>query len=151
MPTPTKTRSNKVYEFTGIPGNSPTTVSIQSSHGLINGDVIEILRSSKYQGTFSISNITQTTFDIDIAFDDNETGCVWQISRARPVLVNPEGETVDTLRQALNQIGGDVGNKFDLDETIIADRRNLVAAINSLQAWIEAEQLKSLIRAIATN
>lgn len=144
------TISNKIYQFSGTLTASPTTVSIQSTYGLTNGTVIEILRSTKYQGTYSISNVTETTFEINIAFDGDQSGAAWQVTRTRPVLVNPESETVDTLRQAVNQISSDVGNRFDLDP-FIASRRNLVEAINSMQGYVEDEQLKALIRSIATN
>lgn len=144
------TISNKIYNFLGTIGVSPTTISIQSTYGLSNGDVVEILSSLKYQGTYSISNITASTFDINVIFDGNESGAAWQITRARPVLVNPEGETIDTLRQGVNQISSDIGNKFNLNP-FITNKNNLVEAINSIQSVIEQEQLNNLIRAIATN
>jgi hypothetical protein len=143
------TISNKIYSFADAGGGS-TRVTVQSTYGLNIGDVVEILRSINYQGTFAISNITSASFDIVIAYVTNEQGSAWQVSRARPVLVNPEGETVDTLRQAVNQISEDVGNKFDLNNTI-TDKRDLVKALNSLYDKTEEDQLKSLMRSIATN
>ena len=143
------TISNKIYSFADA-GGGITRVNVQSTYGLNVGDVVEILRSINYQGTFAISNITSASFDIVIAYVTNEQGSAWQVSRARPVLVNPEGETIDTLRQAVNQISEDVGNKFDLN-AVITDKRDLVKALNSLYTKTEEDQLRSLMRSIATN
>jgi len=143
------TISNKIYGFVSA-GVGSTRVNVQSTYELNIGDMVEILNSANYQGTFAISNITSTSFDIVIAYVTNDLGAAWQVSRSRPVLVNPEGETIDTLRQAVNQVSGDVGNKFDLS-TAIADRRDLVKALNSLYDKSEEDQLRSLMRSIATN
>jgi hypothetical protein len=99
-----------------------------------------------YKGTYAISNITPTSFEIDVPFDEEQVGAIWQISRPRPTVINPEGETIDTLRQAVNAISGDVGNKNELDPAIL-DRRDIVGAINALKT----DQVWSLILSIATN
>lgn len=142
--------SNKVYSFedTNVynPGSNRTKVSIQSTRGLGNGTYIDIFRSVSYRGTHAISNVTPTSFEIDLPFTLGDVGAIWQVSRPRPVAVNPEGETIDSLRQALNAISGDVGNKNELDPALL-DRRDVVGAINSLKM----DQLWNLILSIATN
>ena len=143
------TRSNKVFNFGGTIGLSPTSVSVKSTYGLTDGVEIEILRSSKYQGKYSISNITDTSFNIDIEFDGDESNSAWQVSRQRPVLVNPgEGETIDTLRQGVNQISGDLGNKENLS-SFITNKKTLVDAINSLESVNDDLELKNFLRTIA--
>lgn len=138
-------RSNKIFQFSGIVGVSPTTVSVQSTRGLTPSAKVEIFRSVKYQGTYLISNITSSSFEIDVEFDGDETDAAWQVSRARPVLVSPgAGESIDTLRQAVNQISADIGNKEELSPSI-PNRRNLVEAINTSTA---DEALKSLLRSM---
>jgi hypothetical protein len=148
------TRSNKIYSFSG-PINHKITVNVQSKHGLKEGDRIEILNSPDYESEFpyTISNIQVESFDIasDVTPPINYTqNAIWQITRERPIIVNPEGETIDTLRQALNLLSCDVGNKHELDDQI-EDKRDLVKAINSILAIIAQEALKAFVRAIAVN
>ena len=138
--------NNTVYAFELVsPG--VTKVTVATAHGLSNGDVVEIMNSSAYLGTWAVSNVDAFSFRISAAYVTNEQGCKWQISRARPVIVNVTGETIDTLRQAVNQISNDVGNKYELDAGI-ADRRTLVKAINSL---VVDKSILDLITSIAVN
>lgn len=46
-------------------------------HGLKDGDKIEILGTEHYNGTFQISEITENSFEIEQAFEENETGGRW--------------------------------------------------------------------------
>ena len=137
--------SNTVYSFEDA-GSNKTRVNIQSTKGLVNNNYIDIIRSTDYRGTYIISNVTPTSFNIDVAFVSTNQGAIWQVARSRPAIVNPEGETIDSLRQAVNAISGDLGNKNELDVGI-TDKRDIVLAINTLKS----EQLLTLILSIATN
>ena len=131
--------SNTVFSFSADGIN--TFVTVQGPTGLINGNVVEILNSYFYTGPHIISNIQTYGFTIPVPFVINESDCVWQVSRPRPTIVNPApNETVDTLRQAVNQISNDVGDRTQLDSS----NKDIVSAINEAA-------LKNLILSIATN
>jgi hypothetical protein len=143
--------SNKIYNFTASVPAGKTVVTLQSAHGLVDGTMTEVLNSTKYVGTYAIESVTTGSFTIDTPFIGDEQGCAWQVTRPRPVLVNPEGETIDTLRQAVNQISNDLGNKTLLSNNL-NDKRDIVKAINSLSDFDETEsRLKNLINSIACN
>jgi hypothetical protein len=144
-------QSNKIYNFQDA-GNGNTRV-VTDLLNLQNGTYVDILDASVtqyYLGTFVISNVQNNSFEIAKAFVADEQGCAWQLTRSRPALVNPAGETIDTLRQAVNQLSFDLGNKTALSSEI-SDQRDIVKALNSLVQLAEADQLKSLILSIATN
>jgi hypothetical protein len=149
--------SNKIYNFSNSNPPGKVVVTIQGAHGLVEGSIIEVLHSTLYVGTYTIEDVGTGSFIIKNldstypAFLGDEQGCAWQVTRPRPVLVNPEGETIDTLRQAVNQVSNDLGDKGALN-TNIDDKRDIVKAINSLSDFIETElSLINLIRSIACN
>jgi len=129
-----------------------TKVLIQSPHGLKNNDSIDILHIDEYEGSYSIKNVQTASFDIEIPYIVYPINAqpAWQMTRYRPTIVNTAGETIDTLRQATNQVSNDLGNKIDLVESI-PDRRDVVKAINSIQSEVDDNMLKSLLLSIATN
>jgi len=51
------------------------------AHGLSNGNTIKIMQSTHYTGSFMISNVTSTTFDIARAYVGDELA-VWSVSDA---------------------------------------------------------------------
>jgi hypothetical protein len=150
--------SNKIYNFSeDVPPTGKVVVTVQGPHGLVEGSIVEVLHSTKYIGTYITEDVGTGSFIIKNldstypAFVGDEQGCAWQVTRLRPVLVNPEGETIDTLRQAVNQVSNDLGDKTALSINI-DDKRDIVKAINSLSDFVETElSLRALIRSIACN
>jgi hypothetical protein len=138
--------NNTVFSFSSYPG-SKTKVTTATTHGLSNSASVEIMLSNEYAGTWIISNVDNYSFVINTPFTTNEQNCRWQITRNRPVHVNVTGENIDTLRQAVNQIGSDVGNRLELDPTI-TNKNNLVEAINTLK---NEDAVLNLILSIALN
>ena len=55
-------------------GSGGTTVTCSTDHGRSDGDSIDIRGTSNYDGNYTISNVTATTFDISITFVATETG-----------------------------------------------------------------------------
>ena len=151
------TTSNKIYNFSDSLPIGKVVVTVQSAHGLMEGTIIEILHSTLYVGTYITESVGTGSFiikNLDMtypAFVGDEQGCAWQVSRPRPILVNPEGETIDTLRQAVNQVSNDLGDKTLLSSNL-DDRRDIVKAINSMSNFAETEMaLRNLMRSIACN
>jgi hypothetical protein len=51
--------------------NQKTVQCFSPSHGLVDGDEIEILETQKYNGTYNVLNATRDTFDIAANFNDS--------------------------------------------------------------------------------
>ena len=144
--------SNKIFGFSLGTGGK-TVVTVASPHGIKIGRRVSIFRADKYLGDFEVLEIATSTFTIDKDYDGAETSGlypIWQLDRDRPTIVQVEGESIDTLRQGVNQVSGDLGNKKDLLSTI-DDRRDVVKAINAIKNEIDEKILRDLILSIATN
>ncbi len=133
--------NNAIVSFEVDVPLTSTKVTVATTHGLLNTSTVEIMNSTHYQGTYEVTDVTQFSFVIPTPFVDNQLGCVWQISRIRPAIVNVTGESIDTFRQAVNQISSDLGNKLELSTS---NKKNLVDAINE-------STISNLIISIALN
>lgn len=125
--------NNRIFAFSN--DNGKTRVSVAAPHNVTVGSYINILKADKYLGSFLVIGIASSTFTIDFNYAGDETaGFVprWQIKRERPVFIDTAGESIDTLRQGVNQVSGDFGNIDELDPgDLLAAKRNLVEAMNS--------------------
>lgn len=63
------------FDIVSYASGTNTTVTVDSAHGLSNGDSVTIVDSETgaYNGIKTVSSVTSTTFDIDTAFDDDPT------------------------------------------------------------------------------
>jgi hypothetical protein len=62
--------------ITGVANNGGglARVTTSSAHGLSNGDGVEIIGTTNYDGTYNVFNVTATTFDVNDTFAGSETG-----------------------------------------------------------------------------
>ena len=131
-------------DITGFanPGGGNTTVNTPVPHGLNNGDTVTISGTTNYNGTFIISNVTATTFDIPTAFvADDGTGALHVTvgdavtvtgtgyGNQAPVTVQFDGINVGTVTSGLD---GSFTATFPLP-TVPAGAAHTITAVGSGQ------------------
>ena len=82
-------------DITGMTDNGDGTITITtaSAHNRNNGDIIDIRGTTDYDGEYTISNVTSTTFDITATFTSSQTG-KWFADRGMEKIGNHEGRLI---------------------------------------------------------
>jgi len=67
-------------------GGGQVTVS-SASHGLSNGDSVKIIKTTNYNGTYSISNVASDTFEITATWNGDDATGIWLNDNSIPAEV----------------------------------------------------------------
>jgi len=120
--------SSLISSFSGTPNSLPTIVTTDSPHGLVDGQTIEISRTTNYNGRFVISSASGSVLTIQRVFiaDDGDGDLI----SIRKITLITDGGTVNltALSYADNGRGGTIVSSLGIDAEFINGRRVTIEA-----------------------